>query len=147
MSTTDNLNSPDNPSILSHISIGTNDFARARAFYDAVLPSLGIRVVMEHPDAVAYGKAYPEFWVQVPINGKPASVGNGFHISFNATSKEQVTAFHAAAIAAGATCDGPPGPRPLYGEPYCGCFVRDLDGHKIEATFWDVELSKELYGF
>ena len=74
--------SNDNPSIISHLSIGTNDFTRAKAFYDAVLPSLGIGIVMEHPDAVAYGKQYPEFWVQVPINGKPASVGNGFHIGF-----------------------------------------------------------------
>ena len=138
--------SNDNPSIISHLSIGTNDFTRAKAFYDAVLPSLGIGIVMEHPDAVAYGKQYPEFWVQVPINGKPASVGNGFHIGFFANNKEEVNAFHDAAIAAGATCDGPPGPRPLYGDPYYGCYVRDPEGHKIEAAYWDQELSMQLYG-
>lgn len=138
--------SNENPSILSHVSIGTNNFIKAKTFYDAVLPSLGIGIVMEHPDAVAYGKAYPEFWIGVPIDGKPATVSNGFHIGFNAVNKEQVHAFYDAAIAAGAVCDGPPGPRPLYGDPYYGCFVRDLEGHKIEAAFWDAELSMKLYG-
>lgn len=136
----------DNPSIISHISIGTNDFARAKHFYSSVLPALGIGVVMEHPDAIAYGKQYPEFWVGAPMNGKPASVGNGFHMGFFANSIEEVHAFYDAAITAGATCDGPPGPRPLYGEPYFGCFVRDFEGHKIEAAYWDVELSIKLYG-
>ena len=46
-------------------------------------------------------------------------------------------AFHAAALAAGGTFEGPPGPRPRYGAPYYGAFVRDPDGHKVEATFWD----------
>lgn len=138
--------SNDNPSIISHVSVGTNNFVRLKQFYDAVLPSLGIGIVMEHPDAVAYGKQYPEFWVQVPINGRPASVGNGFHMAFFANSKEEVHAFYDAAIAAEATCDGPPGPRPLYGDPYYGCFVRDPDGHKIEAAYWDQALSQELYG-
>jgi catechol 2,3-dioxygenase-like lactoylglutathione lyase family enzyme len=127
----------DNPSMISHMSIGTNDFARACAFYDAVLASLGCRRLMEHPGAVAYGRKYPEFWVQTPIDGRPATVGNGTHFGFIATSKEAVHAFHAAALAAGARDDGAPGPRPHYGAPYYGCFVRDLDGHKIEAAFWD----------
>lgn len=138
--------SSDNPSIISHLSIGTNNFNRAKAFYSAVLPSLDIKVVMEHPDAIAYGKQYPEFWLQVPINGKPASVGNGFHVGFIAANKAQVDAFYKAAIAAGATCEGPPGPRPLYGEPYYGSFVRDPEGYKIEAAYWDETLSIELYG-
>ena len=50
-----------------------------------------------------------------------------------------------AALAAGGTDEGQPGPRPDYGEPYYGCFVRDLDGHKIEAAYWDMELMYELY--
>ncbi|WP_076592340.1 VOC family protein [Herminiimonas arsenitoxidans] len=138
--------SNENPSIISHVSIGTNQFDKARAFYDAVLPALNIKVIMEHPGAVAYGRLYPEFWVQTPHDGKPASLGNGFHMGFGAANKEQVHAFYDAALAAGASCDGPPGPRPLYGDPYYGCFVRDLDGHKIEAAYWDTELSMKLYG-
>jgi catechol 2,3-dioxygenase-like lactoylglutathione lyase family enzyme len=126
-----------NPSILSHVSIGTDQFDRAAAFYDKVLATLGCRRVLEHPGAVAYGKLYPEFWVQVPIDGRPASIGNGTHFAFLAPSREAVHAFHAAALAAGASDDGPPGPRPHYGAAYYGCFVRDPDGHKIEAMFWD----------
>ncbi|MCY1420501.1 hypothetical protein D9M71_361230 [compost metagenome] len=137
----------ENPSILSHISLGTNDFERAVAFYDKVLPTLGCKRIMEHPGAVAYGREYPEFWVQTPIDGRPASVGNGTHFGFFAPSKEAVLAFFEAALDAGAQGDGAPGPRPEYGDPYYGCFVRDLDGHKIEASFWDMsqDPAYELY--
>lgn len=132
------------PNILSHVSIGTNDFARSTAFYDRVLKSIGIHRIMEHPGAVAYGKLYPEFWVQTPIDGKTASVGNGSHFAFFVLSKEEVDAFHREGLAAGAEDDGAPGPRPDYGEPYYGAFLRDPDGHKIEATFWDLELARKL---
>ncbi len=129
----------DIPSILSHVSVGTNDFERAVAFYDRVLPTLGCRRVAEHPGAVAYGKRFPEFWVQRPFDDGAASVGNGTHIGFIAPSKEAVDSFHRTAVAAGGIDNGPPGPRPDYGDPYYGCFVLDPDGHKIEATFWDME--------
>jgi catechol 2,3-dioxygenase-like lactoylglutathione lyase family enzyme len=131
-------------SILSHVSIGTNDFERALAFYDRVLASLGCRRIMEHPGAVAYGKGYPEFWVQTPFDKKKATVGNGTHIGFLADSQATVNAFYEAAIEAGAKDEGAPGPRSDYGEPYYGCFLRDPDGHKIEAAFWDMELAKKL---
>lgn len=131
-------NTPSLPeSIISHVSIGTNDFARAKAFYEAVLGTLGIRKVMEHPGAAAFGRAYPEFWVGVPHDGGKAHVGNGSHFGFLAVSKAQVDAFYAKALELGGQGDGAPGPRPLYGPQYYGCFVRDLDGHKIEAQFSD----------
>ncbi len=128
----------ENPSMLSHVSLGTNDFDRATAFYDKVLATLGCRRMLAHPGSVAYGKKFPEVWLQVPIDGTQATVGSGTHIAFVAESKQQVAAFFAAAVEAGATPEGEPGPRPHYGEPYYGCFVRDLDGHKIEATYWDM---------
>lgn len=132
----------DNPSAISHVSLGTNDFSSATAFYDSVLSTLGIHRVMEHAgEAVAYGRAYPEFWVVVPLNDQPATLGNGTHFGFLATSAASVDAFYEAAVAAGAREAGAPGPREEYGAPYYGCFVHDLDGHKIEAAFWDV--SKE----
>lgn len=133
-----------NPSTLSHVSIGTNQFEKAVAFYDAVLAPLGCKRMVEHPDAVSYGKQYPEFWVHAPLDGKPATVGNGSHVSFFAASKGAVDAFYDAALKAGAMGDGPPGARPHYGAPYYGCFLRDLDGHKIEATYWDEELAAKL---
>jgi catechol 2,3-dioxygenase-like lactoylglutathione lyase family enzyme len=132
----------ENPSIMSHVSIGTNDFDRAVRFYDAVLPTLGAKRILEHPGAIAWGKVYPEFWVQTPIDGRPAEVGNGTHIGFLANNRQAVDAFHRAALAAGARDDGPPGGRPHYGAPYYGCFVRDPDGHKVEAAFWDETLAQ-----
>lgn len=126
----------ENPSMLSHVSIGTNNFDRAVDFYDKVLATLGCKRMMEYPEAIAYGKLYPEFWIQTPIDGQPATTANGSHFGFVANSKDEVDAFYKAAMESGATDDGAPGPRPHYGEAYYGCFVRDLDGHKIEATFW-----------
>ncbi len=130
----------ENPSIISHVSIGVNDHDRATKFYDTVLSIVGCKRIVEHPDAVAYGKLYPEFWVCTPLDENPANTGNGTHIGFVADNKEMVRAFHDAAVQAGGSDDGAPGPRPEYGEPYYGCFVRDPDGHKIEATFWDESL-------
>lgn len=134
----------DNPSILSHVSIGTNEFEWAVAFDDTVLPTLGCKRLMDYPGAVAYGKQYPEFWVQTPIDGQPATVGNGTHIGFVAPTKAAVHAFYEAALAAGGVDEGAPGSRPEYSEPYYGCFVRDPDGHKVEATFWDMQLDNKL---
>lgn len=127
-----------NPSILSHVSLGTRDMTNALAFYEAVLPTLAIRVVERvDENAVAFGRAWPEFWLVTPENDDVASVGNGTHVGFHAASRADVDAFHAAALRAGGTDLGAPGPRPHYGEPYYGCFIADLDGHKIEAAFWD----------
>lgn len=135
----------ENPSILSHVSLGTNKFDQAVAFYDRVLATLGCKRIMEHPGAVAYGKQYPEFWVQTPIDGQPATLGNGTHVGFIAPTKESVHAFYEAALTAGGVGEGAPGGRPDYGEPYYGCFVRDLDGHKVEASYWDMQLVQALY--
>jgi len=127
-------NTMDIPSILSHVSIGVNDLDRALAFYDDVLATVDAKRQHEVPGVgVAYGKYFPEFWVQRPLDGDAANPGNGIHFSFIAPSKEAVHAFHAAALAAGGVDDGAPGPRPEYGD-YYGCFVYDLDGHKIEAS-------------
>ncbi len=134
----------NNPSIISHVSIGTNDFARAVAFYDAVLPTLGCQQLMAHPGAVAYGKQYAEFWVHTPIDGQPATSGNGTHIGFIAPTPAAVHAFYEAALAMGGVDEGAPGARPDYGAPYYGCFIRDPDGHKVEAAFWDMQLEAEL---
>ena len=128
-------------SALSHVSLGTNRFEKAVAFYDAVLATLGIQRVLDLTEhqAMAYGRAFPEFWIQRPHDGGAAQTANGVHVAFLAESNAQVHAFHQAALAQGARCDGPPGPRPHYGDAYYGCFVRDLDGHKIEAMAWNAE--------
>ena len=83
----------ESPSIMSHVSIGTNDYPRATAFYDAVMPTIGAGRVFEPegvPEgayAVAYGKQFPEFWVGTPHDGGRAETANGVHFAFLAPSK------------------------------------------------------------
>ncbi|MGN6514605.1 MAG: VOC family protein [Rhizomicrobium sp.] len=123
--------------MLHHVSVGVRDVARAATFYDPVLKALGYKRVMEFlPYAIGYGErgGHPEFWIQLPHNQQPASNGNGTHVGFSARNKGQVNTFHAAALAAGGSNDGEPGPRPDYGPQYYGAFIYDLDGNKIEAT-------------
>ena len=128
----------ENPSIMNHVSVGVTDADVSLAFYDKVLATIGASRLFEHDGAVAYGKMFPEFWVHgATFDGGKAEVANGVHFSFFASSQEEVHAIRTAALEAGGTDDGAPGPRPQYGEPYYGCFVRDPDGHKLEATFWD----------
>lgn len=119
--------------VLSHVSLGTNDYPRAKAFYDAVLATLQIRCVMDFPGGAGYGRQFPEFWIQAPHDRGRASAGNGVHVCFFAASQEEVKAFHAKALELGATDDGAPGGRPEYSPDYYAAFVRDLDGNKIEA--------------
>ncbi|MDA1301269.1 MAG: VOC family protein [Proteobacteria bacterium] len=127
------------PSIMNHVSIAVSDPAVSFPFYEAVLATIGARRLHEHGDTVAYGKQFPEFWVHgTPFDGGSARPGIGVHFAFFARNQQEVHDFHAAAIAHGATDDGAPGPRPDYGAGYYGCFVRDPDGHKLEATFFDV---------
>ncbi|MDO5638920.1 MAG: VOC family protein [Neisseria sp.] len=123
------------PSALSHVSLGTNRFEQAAEFYDAVLAPLGIRRILDLSEhqAIAYGREFPEFWIQRPHDGQNAAAANGVHIENN----QQVDAFYQAALAHGAADDGAPDARPHYGDEYYGCFVRDLDGHKIEAMAWN----------
>ena len=129
-------------SVISHVSLGTNDYPRAKAFYDAVLSTLQIRCVMDFPGGAGYGRKFPEFWIQQPHDRGRASVGNGVHVSFLANSIEEVKAFHAKALELGGKDDGAPGRRPEYDKEYYAAFMRDLDGNKIEAMLM-VEPGKE----
>jgi catechol 2,3-dioxygenase-like lactoylglutathione lyase family enzyme len=118
---------------LSHVSLGTNQYRRAKAFYDAVLATLQIRCVMDFAGGAGYGRRFAEFWIQEPHDQKAASVGNGVHVCFLAQSQEEVCAFHATALELGGTDEGAPGLRVEYSDDYYAAFVRDLDGNKIEA--------------
>lgn len=124
---------------ICHASVGTNNLEKAKAFYQPLLNTLGIKMVSEYEHAIAFGKNYPEFWVQRPFDEQSASPGNGTHFGFVAETKEQVNAFYQCAMSLGAKDNGKPGPRAEYGEPYYGCFVLDLDGNKIEASFWRID--------
>ena len=129
--------------MLHHVSVGVTDVERAARFYDAVMAALGYKRIMEFlPHALAYGENAPSFWVQRPNDGGEASVGNGTHIGFTAATRAAVDAFHAAALAAGGSDNGPPGPRPNYSPEYYGAFVLDLDGNRIEAVLYPMGKAK-----
>ena len=98
--------------MFSHVMIGTNDLARAKAFYDAVLGTLGVAPGHVDRHRVFWRTATGVFSVSLPINGEPATVGNGSTLGFACTSAEQAQAWHAAGLAhGGTTCEDPPGPR------------------------------------
>jgi catechol 2,3-dioxygenase-like lactoylglutathione lyase family enzyme len=124
---------------IDHVSVGVTNMKRAKAFYDAALKPLGLEPVYPveiggQLVGVGYGVPNkPSFWIQLPINGQPASMGNGVHIAFRAETRAEVDAFYLAAIEQGGIEDGAPGLRIEYHPTYYGAFVRDPDGNKIEA--------------
>jgi catechol 2,3-dioxygenase-like lactoylglutathione lyase family enzyme len=117
-----------------HISLGTNDLPRARAFYDPVLATLRFQLIRQEEHELVYGTNVYLISVIRPINGKPATVGNGSHVAFSAYDRVMVDAFYNTALEHGGTSDGPPGIRPEYDNHYYGAFVLDPDGNKIEAV-------------
>lgn len=125
--------------MLDHVSIGVTNVKRSKTFYDAVLAPLGMAPVMPveingQLVGVGYGKpGKSSFWIQLPINGQQASMGNGVHIAFRSETRAGVDAFYIAAIEQGGIDDGKPGLRSEYHPDYYGAFVRDPDGNKIEA--------------
>lgn len=126
--------------MLHHVSVGVRDVARAATFYDPVLAALGYKRVADYsPGAIGYGEidGQPQFWIGLPHDKGAASVGNGTHVGFIARSKKAVMAFHEAALKAGGSNNGEPGPRPDYGPAYFGAFIYDLDGNKLEATLME----------
>lgn len=120
--------------MIHHVSVGSNDIARARRFYDAVLPVVGLSLMKQADRALDYGSGQLVFSVETPVDGRPATVGNGSHIAFGVEDRATVNRFHAVALSHGGTSDGAPGLRPEYDAHYYGAFVRDPDGNKIEAV-------------
>jgi catechol 2,3-dioxygenase-like lactoylglutathione lyase family enzyme len=122
-------------SVLSHVTLGVRDIARASAFYDAVLGELGITRGKSGEGFAGWGSGHEGgFFAQRPINGQPASVGNGVSVSFLAPSRDAVDRFYAKAIALGAGDEGRPGLRPNYHADYYAAYVRDPDGNKVAAV-------------
>lgn len=120
----------------SHVTFGTNDMARAEAFYDAVMEVLGHPVMFKFPGStLAYGTPTgPKLFILTPFDKQEARAGNGVHAAFKVDTRAQVDAFHAAALANGGSDEGAPGLRPQYHPNYYGAYVRDPDGNKIQAV-------------
>jgi catechol 2,3-dioxygenase-like lactoylglutathione lyase family enzyme len=125
--------------VIHHVSLGTNDLKRSKRFYDAVLPIVGITRMAEDEGGLGYGSGTFHFSVQVPIDGKPASVGNGTHVAFAVEDRSMIDRFYSTALEHGGSDDGAPGVRPAYDDNYYGAFVRDPDGHKIEVVTYSAK--------
>ncbi len=122
---------------LDYIMIGTNDFARSRAFYDAVFPLIGGEVVADYaPHTICYQfRNKSRAWLAGPHNKEAATPGNGNMVGLLAASESEVQAAHAAALANGGSNEGDPGPRPDYGPDFYGAYARDPDGNKMCFVF------------
>ncbi|MFO0584266.1 MAG: VOC family protein [Anaeromyxobacter sp.] len=118
--------------MIHHITVAVRDHEKAKAFFAAALKPLGYGVVMEFGGFCGMGVAgKPDLWLAGEDAQHPVGAQ---HIAFAARTTKEVDAFHAAALAAGATDNGPPGPRPDYSPGYYGAFVLDADGHNLEAV-------------
>jgi catechol 2,3-dioxygenase-like lactoylglutathione lyase family enzyme len=121
--------------MLHHLSIAVTDLARAVAFYDAVLSSLGYIRVWADETAVGYGSAGGDDKFAIKLKARGVVVpGEGFHIAFAADSREAVAAFYRAALEHGGKDNGGAGLHPEYGSDYYAAFVFDPDGYRIEAV-------------
>ncbi|MCW4461837.1 VOC family protein [Sphingomonas sp. BT-65] len=120
--------------MIHHVSVGSSDLERSRIFYQAVIPLLGYRLVSEDEQSLDYGSGVFAFSVERPLDGEPATGGNGTHIAFEARNRAAVDAFHREGLAHGGRDAGAPGLRPEYDANYYGAFLFDPDGNKVEAV-------------
>ncbi|NOE18580.1 VOC family protein [Ruegeria atlantica] len=123
---------------LNYVMIGSNDVAKARSYYDAVMPRIGGKVVAEYmPHAVCYElRSGGCIWVATPFDKKDATIGNGNMVGLLCQSTEEVRDAHAAALANGGTNEGDPGDRPQYGPNFFGAYARDPDGNKMSFVYF-----------
>jgi catechol 2,3-dioxygenase-like lactoylglutathione lyase family enzyme len=120
--------------MLAHVVVGSNDMEKAKAFYRPVLSALGYEMVELPDNRFFFAGNHGMFAVRTPINGQPVTFANGSTIGFIAKTSDQANAFHAAGLANGGTCEGPPGPRQsTVGSSYYAAYLRDPDGNKICA--------------
>lgn len=118
--------------MIGYVTLGTNDLARAAAFYDALLAEIGGRRMMENERFVAWetDPHRPGLAATCPYDGKPATVGNGTMVALVVDSPEKVHQVYDKAIELGARDEGPAGPRM---DGFYAGYFRDLDGNKLNV--------------
>ena len=120
--------------ILDFVMVGSNDYKKSSEFYDAILEPLKLKKIVTTEKYIGYAHSSDpdkaQFYVTNPVNGEPATFGNGTQITLLAETKEAVEKFYEIAISKGATDEGAPGVR-RDGNYYA--YIRDLDGNKIAA--------------
>ena len=124
--------------MIDHIGFAVSDYAKSKRFYELALAPLGYTLIMEvggeHTESKSPAAGFgadgkPDFWI-----GGEGGLDKPVHVAIVAKDRATVDAFHRAALAAGAKDNGAPGLRPHYHPNYYGAFVRDPDGHNIEAV-------------
>lgn len=122
--------------MIDHISVATPDLAVSGAFYDAVFAPLGMTRIADRAETIGYGKAYPEFWLNLRQGMTPRDADPGDHICLRALNEATVRACYEAALAAGGAADRAPGGYKGEKTGYFAAFFRDPHGAKLEvATF------------
>ncbi len=118
----------------SHMMVGSNDIDRSKKFYDATFQAMGGKPGTIDPKGrLIYAHNGSMFLVTPPINGEPATHGNGSTVGF-AMTKEQANAWHEAGVTAGGTAiEDPPGVREGAGMKLYLAYLRDPDGNKLCA--------------
>ena len=125
--------------MFSHVMVGSNNIERSKKFYDALLGVLGAGEPMRNQNNTGQTRLFYRhdggtFCVSEPINGEPATSGNGSTIGFKCNSQEQVRQFHDTAVAhGGVSIEEPPGLREGRLGALHLAYVRDPDGNKLCA--------------
>jgi catechol 2,3-dioxygenase-like lactoylglutathione lyase family enzyme len=117
---------------LAHVTFGSNDLARGAKFYDAIMGEYGGGRAFEHDTAIgwAFPDGGPSIGICNPFDGNTANFGNGRMFAVMAKDEDQVRRVHAAALANGGSCEGPPGQRP---NGFYAAYFRDPDGNKMNS--------------
>jgi catechol 2,3-dioxygenase-like lactoylglutathione lyase family enzyme len=126
--------------MIGYVTIGSNDIARSCAFFDSAFEPLGYKRTFEGGGWAGYGPGGDQenglqIYLATPFNGEAACLGNGSMLGLKASSRAEVDAFHAAALAAGGEDEGAPGVRGETTPPFYGAYVRDPEGNKFCAYF------------
>ena len=123
--------------MIGYVTLGSNDLARARGFYDQLMPVLGANRMFEFGDNFTMygtGMGKPGLAVCKPYNGNDASVGNGNMAAIACDTRARVDALYNKAMELGASDEGPPGVRGEEGDQaFYAAYFRDLDGNKLCA--------------
>jgi predicted lactoylglutathione lyase len=118
--------------MIGYVTLGTNDLARAAAFYDRLLAGIGAKRLWESDRGIAWGVAAdkPGLGVMLPYDGQAATRGNGSMVALVVGAPSQVDALYRHALELGAMDEGAAGPR---GPGFYAGYFRDLDGNKLNV--------------
>lgn len=121
--------------MIGYVTLGTNNFEQAAAFYDALLGEIGAKRFMEMETFIVWSATPggPSISITKPFDGNPATVGNGTMVAIVVDSQDKVDTLHAKALSLGGSDEGAPGFR---GDTFYAGYFRDLDGNKLNAFYF-----------